>query len=90
MAALRANMVNRKIMRVHHETVPQLTLRMFREQTLHESDESGEVKQFRGGSGVKIPKFRLNLDRFHRYEVQKLTDLFHFGTDLLVASGRLC
>jgi hypothetical protein len=89
MAALRANMVNRKIMRVHHETGALLTLRMLSEQTLHESDESGETKPFRGGFGVKIPKFRLNLDRFHRYEMQKLTDLFHFGTDLSVARGRL-
>ena len=90
MAALRANMVNRKIMRVHHETVTLFTLRMFREQTLHESDESGETKRFRGVFGVKKPDFGMELKRFRREKAQKLTDLFHFGTDFSVASGRLC
>jgi hypothetical protein len=64
MAALRANMVNRKIMRVHHETVTLLTLRMFREQTLHESDESGETKRFRGVFGVKKPDFSAEVGPF--------------------------
>jgi hypothetical protein len=90
MVALRANMVNRKIMRVHHETGALLTLRMFREQTLHESDESGETKRFRGVFGVKKPDFGMKSKRFRCGKAEKLTDLFHFGTDLSVASGRLC
>ncbi len=90
MVALRANMVNRKIMRVHHETGALLTLRMFREQTLHESDESGETKRFRGVFGVKKPGFGMESKRFRCGKAEKLMDLFHFGTDLSVASGRLC